>query len=466
MKTELGEKGAALVVALLVLLTTSVLAAAIVVTSVTETRISSYQLMNNQALGVAEAGIEEVISRMSLDPADGEYIGDATYPLRPDWGTTVLLTNDIPPDEPPRYYVKSIQMSKPGNKLFYTTDDPDDPKSLVVHHKTQGGQIWFCNLSDRSLYLESPDHIGFPVEVIEVTGRKGLAKRRVIAEVVEIVGPRYVPTGAAFWWRGSIVKSDGIVEICGHNHHGNIDLSTGLYDPSNCSDFHLESCQFPYKGIGDSSWTWGIRHPDNCDPAGCEVAVKSVIHPSAGTQQWDNIEAELYGNPAVEYPKPPFPRLWELLGYADEAQIVGALDWQEVHTGDTLVGGAYVVNDPLFEIEDTLGGHGILWVKGSKRAGSADNYLGNLTIKFGADYTFTGLVYVEGNLTSESGSTFRTLGTVLVRTGIYEDLNPNATSGAVGPINGRIVSCYSSEAVANEVVGISGRYEFLSWREK
>lgn len=473
---RLGEGGAALVIALLVLLVISVFGAALIVTTTTETKISSHQLRDSQALGVAEAGVEEVISRMSLHPADRDYIGDASFPLRLDWRTTVLLTDSPPPDSLPHYYVKSIQMGSTGDKLRYSTDDRDDPDNLVVYHKTQGDLIYFCNLSDRSLYLESPDHIGFPVEVIEVTGRKGNAERRIIAEVVKVVDPRYVPTGGAFWWWGGLTGSDGSMKICGHNHYGNLDLSTGLYDTPDCDPFHIEPCQFPYRGMGDSMWTWGIQDPENCDPPGCAVGVNSVPHVHWWTPQWDNIEyVELYGNPAVKYPHPPFPRLWEILGYPDEATMRNELPWHTVSSGDTLKGPCMVEDLKLrIDKHTPLGkGHGILWVRGDKKPGSQDNYYGDLDIgktddpeQFG--FTYTGLLYVEGSLKAHRHSTFRTLGTVLVRTGDLApaDPNPNSSSGAIGPIDGDIISCYSSDAIAKEVVGISGHYQFLSWREK
>ncbi len=472
---KFGEGGAALVIALLVLLVISVFGAALIVTTTTETKISSHQLRDSQALGVAEAGIEEVISRMSLTPAARDYVGDASFPLSLDWRTTFLLTDSPPPDDPPHYYVKSIQMRSTGDKLRYSTDDPNDPNNLVVYHKTQGDMIYFCNLSDRSLYLAPPDHIGFPVEVIEVTGQKGTAERRIIAEVVKVVDPRYVPTGGAFWWWGGLTHSVGSLKICGHNHYGNLDLSAGLYDTPNCNAFHIEPCQFPYRGLGDSMWTWGIQDPENCDPPGCVPAVRSIIHPNYMDPHWENIaHVELYGNPAHQHGFPPFPRLWEVLGYPDEETMIDSIPWHEAGTGDSLIGPCVVYDEWLRIDKHTplRGGHGILWVKGPKKLGSQDNYYGDLVIgvdnleQFG--FTYTGLLYVEGQLSSHRRSTFRTLGTVLVRTGTNDpsDPNPNSSSGTIGPIDGDIISCYSSDAIAKEVVGISGHYEFLSWRER
>jgi hypothetical protein len=94
-----GERGNALVIALLVLLLLSSMAAVFVAVTKTEKQISGNNLRDSQALYVAEAGVSEALARMST-PASASYIGETTSPPTSGWGRYVVLSGNASSADP------------------------------------------------------------------------------------------------------------------------------------------------------------------------------------------------------------------------------------------------------------------------------------------------------------------------------------------------------------------------------
>lgn len=461
------EQGAALVIALLVLLVLSFLEIALIVTTTSETKIGSTQLMDSQALGVAEAGVEEAITRMNLSSGDVNYIGDPGFPLNPDWRTVVHLNSTLDDTTIGDItYRKSKQLGQPGNPLLYTVEDTSNTEDLlIIRHKTggtSGDSIYFCDLLDRSQYLEAYDHGGFPVEVIEVTGRKGKAKRRVIAELSRIVLASSVPGEGALFASGYLFQAmSGSTKVCGHNHRMSLPLGSGNYDPPNCDstdhEYHMEPCKFHWMGQGTDTTTWGNRDLD-CPPAGCKPAMKFVTlytaSPGGLPGYW-----ELYGNPAIQVifgDTSDFPALWEVLGFVSEDSMTSAFDWDTVSNtyDDTLRGPCIVTDDEFTVRSDGYNlGSGVLWVRGS-------DYNGKLVVE--GDYFFKGLIYVQSYF--QVGSVTDTESTLRVLGGIMARGDPLSQKVMFNYAN--VVLCYSGEAIASAFRQSMGIYATLSWREK
>ncbi len=470
MKSFLSERGAALVIALLVLLVLSFLEVALIVTTTTETKISSTQLRDSQALEVAEAGIEEVITRMALDLGNGDYIGDASLPLNKGWVTVVHLNNTPNDTSGDTVYSKSTQLNNPEEQLLHysTTDLSDSDDLLIVRHKTggtNGDSIYFCDLTDRSQYLEAADHGGFPVDVIEVTGRKGDSERKIVAEVSKILLPVSRPADAALYIGDRLDYKDmpedpTILKVCGHAHRRSLPLGpSGDYDPPNCDStghkYHADPCVFPWEGDGDNLYTYSNRDPENCDPAGCVVGIKfpkSYWEPTV-----ESVELELYGNPAWEkvagLDTTTFPSLWQVLGFATEEEMNNEINWTDINSADDARGMCRVTvpGDFVINSSDSIG-WGVLWVRGNSGNPA------NLRLSSGANYTFRGLLYVEGYLKFPSyDSELRVLGSTMLRRGAAQPANTN---------RGKLFFLYSSETIGWYLMEELGLFEILSWREK
>lgn len=461
MKRFHEERGAALVIALLVLLVLSFLEIALIVTTTTETKVSSIHLRDRQALEVAEAGIEEVIGRMRLSPGEENYVGDASFPLNPDW-VTVIHLNDTENDtsaDGDTIYTKSTQLNNPAEELlrYSTTELSALDDLLIVRHKTRGDSIYFCDLTDRSQYLEARDHGGFPVEIVEANGRRGEAERRIVAEVCRILLPASIPADAALY-TGEVIdfeeSAGGWLIVCGHNHRRALPLGTGDYDPPDCDSaghwYHKDPCVFPWEGRGTDNYTWANRDPENCDPAGCVVGVKFPADKLSPTLRSGE---EYYGNPAwqkvVNLNETTFPPLYEVLGFENEDSMNVHIGWIPISSGDPAEGMCRATGGH-YQINESGSGWGLLWVKGS----GTDK---DLILDPNVVYDFKGLIYVEGGIQSGSNSELRVLGACMLKKGGRHHPRCN---------EGRLVFCYSSEAIGWYLMEDIGLYEVLSWREK
>src|SRR2546425_12733415 len=83
------DSGNAMVVALLILFLLTSLGISYVAVTKGDKQIAGNQLTAAQAFSNAEAGISEVMSRMS-DPSDVNYIGEASGTVTPGWGKYIV----------------------------------------------------------------------------------------------------------------------------------------------------------------------------------------------------------------------------------------------------------------------------------------------------------------------------------------------------------------------------------------
>ncbi len=430
MRKESRQRGAALVIALLVVLVLSLLVIGLIATTTTETNISSNQVRDTQALTVAEAGVEEVINRMLVDPSEDQYIGDPDDPLNPDWCTVVTL--EEPSGGGDTTWVATVQQGT--YKLKYATKDENGPPEdfLSVRHKTggtNGDSIYF----DSEQVLEAPDYDGNPVEVIEVTGTKGNAKRRLIIEVVR--APVHVTIQAALRVHSG-VDTRGTMDVCGHDH--TLDFWDDFpLEPPACSTYHAEPCIRPFEPEedGQDEDYWDDVHVD-CDDAGCMEAVEcwGSFDRSGGPSLW--------GNPALDTtPETPFLELYEILGFESQDDMMASIDWDTVVTGHDVAGFCVAVEGQFRPGPGS--GHGVLWVTGDP---------GDMMMP--SNYRFKGLIYVDGN--ARFHGTCSILGTVVVKAG-YEDWTGGAGTAQI---------YLSTEAVKEEIERGIGRFQRLTWREK
>ncbi len=203
-----NEKGVVLVLSLLVLLTLSVLSAGLMFSAVTETKISANGLWDIQALFIAEAGIEEAIQRLSLPYPTQVTVNGKTFnasikdtgSLDSDWATRVFLCVHPPPAGSGNVeHTATVQPS--GSWLKYSHPTHADLALTIQHKLNEDGTIAMRD--------------DYPINLITVSGRQGLVRRELLAEVYAI--PNW-PVSNAVLCDGPAVIS-GMPIIDGSNAH-------------------------------------------------------------------------------------------------------------------------------------------------------------------------------------------------------------------------------------------------------
>lgn len=208
------ERGVALILSLLIVLTLSVLSAGLVVSSLTETKVSSVQLWDTEALFIAEAGIEEALYRVNLQyptevTVNGESFNAAikdTGSWDTDWMTRVFLCSYPPPaGEGNCEHTATIQDMDSWLNYCHPTNEN---LALTVEHKLNG---------DGSIAtLDSA-----PINVVTVQGRKGIARREVVADLYP---ERWHPNNALLCEEDMVVSGNPEIDGTVSHVHTNSNL--------------------------------------------------------------------------------------------------------------------------------------------------------------------------------------------------------------------------------------------------
>jgi hypothetical protein len=385
----MNERGAGLVVAILVVVALFALGTALVFLTRTDVNISKHQTLHVEALYVAEAGVEEALHRLGLnDPTNitvngssiNAAIRDAASPPDPDWKARVFLCN--PGQEPApsgtEYHTCTLQDN--GSWLEYSSAG-DEATALTIEHKWRdlnGDNVRDANeivLYDGSKYPPENFDTGTPVEVITVVAKSATAERQVKVEATRF--PLNINARAAlFCDRGVDVR--GNVTVCGHDHAMNTPHYTMI---PNCQNH--EYCS----------------NRTTCIATGCLTGIMTTgdVVDKRGT-------TDLAGIPAPEDTSSSnqFLTLSEMLGIEQEAldEILSNADYTSTAAADPQDGITYV---------DNAGGGDAMWNNG---AGTGLLYVtGDLTTS--GNFTWRGLIYVEGDYTIVGTPSI--IGAVMVR---------------------------------------------------
>jgi hypothetical protein len=231
-----GERGNALVIALLVLLLLSSMAAVFVAVTKTEKQISGNNLRDSQSLYVAEAGVAEALSRMST-PSSPSYIGETTTPPTPGWGRYVVQSGNGSNGDPERASVQSDGLDNDGNGQVDESGEayPEVYSSQVglghplgypwvkVRYKqvTVGGvqRVVLFGDHDNNLATRPTQNVvaGHPVLIVTCNGTENNATKTVEVEALRLPGPT-IP--------GSIY-TEGTLDCKGTSFH----IDGNDYDP-------------------------------------------------------------------------------------------------------------------------------------------------------------------------------------------------------------------------------------------
>lgn len=408
-----NDRGAALIVTLVLLLGLAAMASTAVMLSSTDLTVAGNDRQHQDALGVAEAGVAEAITRLSLRPGTltnvngvdiDASITDPNDPPDPEWRARIFLTDpgSAPEGDDEEFHTGTVQ--PPGDYMEYGhATDPE--RAINIQHKLRdfdGDGTEEVVFYDSSMIPPENPFSGTPVERITVEGRSGSATRVVRVDAIRF--PLSINVKAALLSDGE-VDLRGNVTICGHNHEVTTPAGTQLPSCSpawDTADGHLEAVV-----------TTG-------DPVTATGSTDLLGSPTATNTQNTNTFMSLAQTLGVSQDE-----LNQILSRPDQTSPGGVLDGITVLTGDYKING--------------IQGSGLLYVDGD--------------LDLAGNGTFRGLVYVEGSLKNTGNNWI--LGAAIVR---------GSSSVAVDFGAGTPAILYSRD-ILQETLAEAMSYVVLAWKE-
>ena len=399
-----GERGIALVMAIVVLLVVTVLGSMLMQSLSTERKISGHGLRATRALSIAEAGIAEAVSRVrsgeirldETDPASAAQIFLASA------GSLPAMSGDTTAFASLQPALGRIEYSTPGRS----------PNALTISFRTNARGDSIVRYDDA---LQPPYNTvtGFAVLRVLATGIVGQDLARVQAEVVP--KPVHATLPAAVTSQVAVNLGGGF-GLCGYRHAAATAFGHGAEGRSG-----TPACSADEVGHGDVPAVWSGGTVTN---TGAVLAGSPLARIEGGTAFFSG-PAEALGLSGAE--------LTTILGTsvaAVPANVAGVV-WLD---DDGVVG-----NRGASHTVSGLQGEGFLYVDG-------DLTLTGVT-------QFRGLVYVEGDL--QSSATGQIVGGLVVR---------GRTGGGCTLTTGPSV-LYSPDAMNGPVARALKTLVTLSWRE-
>jgi Tfp pilus assembly protein PilX len=398
-----GERGIALVVALLVLLVVTILGVVLMTTVTIGRRTAGNDLRASDALNVSEAGVSEAmalirhgdINLSTSNPRAVAQVFLASAGSVPSLGTDSV----------------GVATRQPaGSWLSYSTTTRG-PDALTVQFKTDPGRTVIYKY-DGTATPRINTTTGLPIYQIISTGTVGSARRKVITEVIQ--KPFYANARAALA-AGHDIRFIGNAVVCGFNHTADTPNDAGENRRGNAPD-----CIPHETGGGDLPAAW---------------STDSIVNGGAAYQNgaapiWAAGQTGFYTGP------------WDAFNMS-QADFLAWIGTPVSGLSNNLNGIYYVDNNATVGDQSAnLGIHG----------GDGEGMLyvdGDLTIN--AQFYYRGLIYVEGDL-KMNGQAW-VLGGIIVK------------GRSTVRQNGGATILYSSEAIARALARYGGQFVTLSWRE-
>ncbi len=404
-----GERGIALVMALVSLLVVAVIAILLMTSLNVERKLTGHDVRDAQALNFAEAGVGEAMARLRnsdivLPPTNPRAV--AQIFLTTAGSVPVLGTDSV-----------AVETKQPAGAWLTYSTATKSKDALTVEFKTNSARTVIYRY-DTTKNPPVQTTTGLPIYRITSTGQKGANRARIVTEA--ILKPFVLNIKAAVAANVN-VKFTGNAVICGYNH--SVDTPTNAGDPGRsvpggCN----ENPGLNRWELGSSDlvgiWTTGV------------INNGGAAQPFGSPSSMQQSQTGFYAGP------------WESLtmSQAEFYQWIGAPRATEPSNINGMV---YLDNNST--TQDRSGsfafhgkqGEGFLYVDG------------DLTLN--STFTYRGLVYVEGDL-KLNGSAW-ILGALIVRGSTELKANGGATV------------LYSGDAIQQALAKASGQFVTLSWRQ-
>lgn len=199
-----GERGIALVVALLVLLCLTLTSMVFLTTMRVETKLTGLAEREAQALAIAMAGIEEAKARIAGgDVPDNSNANQVSVIFNVAAGSVPTLGTDS----------TAVPTAQPtGAWLNYSTAARGTDMLTIKYRKNAANQILRY---DKALVNKIQTASGKPIFLISSTGRVGNTRKRIEAEFIRETAPVNMKAAAV---AGKQIQTQDHVYLCGHDH--------------------------------------------------------------------------------------------------------------------------------------------------------------------------------------------------------------------------------------------------------
>ncbi len=421
------ERGNALVVALLILFLLTSLGITYVAVTKGDKQISGNQVASTQAFTNAEAGISEVLHRMS-NPADpsipSNYIGQTPPFYTPGWGRYVVNDPGASANDPQYGATTGDGLDNNGNasvdessehypetgsrQLLYVAlaDRLDYPWVKVRYKLDAANNLLLYGDHDNNPLTPPQENLvrGMPEIIVTAQGRRGVGQKIVTVEAVKRPLP---PVPGSVYTEGTMNFAGNSFYIDGHDHHYTA----------------------PYDTIPGASTLPGIATPNS----------PTDIASSLNAQQQNNVEGS-GTDPSVQ----SSPVNLDLQAMADAWNEVADITYSGSLNNPSTAGWGdvnhlkvvHVAGD--LSVQGTNSGAGVLIIDGDFQLGGAFNWNGliiclkNVNVVGGGDAkSIVGALMVQGTVTGTTN------------------------------VNGNVRVIYSSEMIA-KLYSLSA-YEISSW---
>jgi Tfp pilus assembly protein PilX len=398
-----GQRGIALVIAMLVLLVATMLAVMLIATVQIERQVTGHDLRATNALNVAEAGVSEAMARIRSGDIDLSTGNPLAY---------AQIYNTIPGSVPsPGANGIGLATSQPaGSWLQYSTNTPG-PDALTVEFKTDANKAVIYRYDSTKSPPENTT-TGLPIYVITSTGVTGTAKRTVVTEVIQ---KPFNALAKAALAAGHDIDFVGNAVVCGYNHSADTPAWDGKNRRGSAPD-----CMDNETGSGNLPGSWSTG---NISGGGASYQVGQPVGNLAGQTGFYSGPWDAFGMSQADFlswvgaPVASIPGNPNGIFYVDNNGTVADQSANlAIHGGD---------------------GEGLLYVDG------------DLTMN--AQTTYRGLIYVEGDLKLNGQAWI--LGGLIVK------------GKASVRMNGGATILYSSDAISRALAKYGGQFVTLSWRE-
>jgi hypothetical protein len=421
MQARHGERGAALVIALMLLMALAFVGAALIFTAGGDLKVAGADRRGTQAEFVAEAGVQEAMHRLALEPGTDVTVNGETF------DAAIRDTSDAPdPNWEVRIFAPDGSDPTSAGSLAYTPtvqsadssmDYMRDGAYLSIRHKWRdrnGDGIRDADevvLFDPSKLPPENFDTGSPVEVIQVAGHRASARRRLEVETARFP---FSPNVMAALNCNTIVDLRGTVNVCGHNHRADTPENTHLETNPPCS-------------------------PNYDEPSGHLSAVMTT-----GDEVLTNGSTDLLGEPSASdtTSSNPFYSLAEALGVTQDIvdYLLAHADYHSAHDANPLDGITYINGNATGGNKFVdIHGSGLLYVSGD--------------LEMAGNSAWRGLIYVDGDFKITGNPWI--LGAVLVRG--KSQTNPGFGGGTP--------TILFSEAMIRISLEMAFDYVVLSWKE-
>ena len=422
-----ADQGNAMVIALLVLFLLTSLGVTYIAVTKGDKQIAGNQAAGSQAFSNAEAGISEVLTRMSNPNAPGsDYIGQPNGAWTAGWGRYIVsdpgasaldprydattadgLDNDLDAavDETSEHYPE--WGSKQNNPLVVPVASKLDYPWVKVRYKLDSSNNILLFGDDDNNPLTPPKENlvrGIPEIVVTGSGRRGVGSKIVTVEAVKWPLP---PTPGSVYTEGNMTFQGNSFYIDGHDH----------------------SATAPYDTVAGSPSLPGIATPN--DP--------NAISGNLNAQQQDNVEGS-GSDPSVQSSSYNL----DLQAMADA--------WSQL--ADLTYNGS--LNNPSTAGWGSLTTLKIVHVKGDLSLQGSNSGAGVLIIDgdfhLGGTFNYNGVIICLQNVDVVGGGSAKNIVGCLMVQGTLSD----ATN-----VNGNVKVLYSSEMIS-KLYSLT-RYEVSSW---